>query len=72
LGEALLGELPVEFWSVAAPLAFEPLPDWPVVVLAAPLGVCVVVVVLVVLCVLPTLDPVCEVPDDVAEEGLLV
>jgi len=41
--------------------------DWLIVVLlAAPLGVCVVVVVVVVLW-----DPVCEVPDDVAEEGLV-
>jgi hypothetical protein len=43
-----------------------------VVPLAAPSGLCVVVVVVVVLCVVPALDPVCEVPDDVAEEGLLV
>lgn len=54
LGEELLGELPVEFWPVAAPFGAG------------------VVVGVVVLCVLPALDPVCEVPDDVAEEGLLV
>ena len=39
--------------------------------LAAPFGLWVVVVVVVVLCVLPTLDPVCEVPDEVAEEGVV-
>jgi hypothetical protein len=62
-GEALLGEVPIVFWPDAAPVL---LGDCVVVVLlAVPFGVCVVVVV-VVLC-----DPVCEVPDDVAEEGLV-
>jgi hypothetical protein len=40
-----------------------------VVLLDAPLGLCVVVVVVVELC---ELDPICEVPDEVADGVVLV
>lgn len=62
-------EAPMELFGEAVELL---LGDCVVIVLlAAPFGVCVVVVVVVVLCVPPTLEPVCEVPDDVAVEGLV-
>ncbi len=66
--------LPVAPMELLAP-DVAPLGDWPVDIgLEVLLGLCVVVVVLWVVVELCELlpDPICEVPDDVAEEGLVL